>query len=288
MASNCFVSYSTKNPSAPLINLFLGNELVNDGVQQNSSNSDGAPKHLDGVEGFTQNKSHTDDDNDTLGGVGNGLCDGTGLLQSQGGALVVSVEPKTRGEQVLPDGRGSLCELAEFTESASFLDGDNRERQNESQDCGKGELVSDGSETVPQAGGFHELLVFVTLDSGEHVGYAGRDKGGPGKVKFLDGSQDNSSNNNRKTQPLGLGDGLSVNVLGKDGGKGGFGSLHDLGKGNGSHSHGKDGSGMGSHEAKGNGKHLNQILHGDGGLCSGIGCEPEEETVNCTNSELKR
>jgi hypothetical protein len=265
----------------------LGHETINDGVQQNSSNSDGASEQLDGVEGFSEDKSNTDNDNDALGRVGDGLRDGTGLLKGEGGALVVSVEPETGGEKVLPDGGGGLGHLAEFTESASLLDGDDGDTQKESEDGGDGELVSDGSQTVSEAGGVHELLVLVTLDGGEHVGDTGGDEGRPGKVEFLDGGKDDSTNDNGKTQPLGLGDGLSVHELGEDGGKGGFGGLDDLGKGDGSHSHSKDGSGVGSHEAKGDGKHLDQVLDGDGGLGTGIGGEPEEEAVDGTHSELE-
>mmetsp|Transcript_10810 Transcript_10810/g.31475 ORF Transcript_10810/g.31475 Transcript_10810/m.31475 type:complete len:419 (+) Transcript_10810:194-1450(+) len=285
LALNCFIqTFPISSPN----DLFLGNELVNDGVQQDSSNSNGASEQLDGVEGFSEDKGNTNNDDDTLGGVGNGLRDGTGLLQGQGGALVVSVEPQTGGNHVLPDCRSSLSRLNEFTESASFSDGNNRDGQKESQDGGDGELVSDGSHAVLQTWGFHELLVLVTLDGGEHVGNAGRDEGGPGEVKFLHGCQDDSSNDNRKTQPLGLGDWLSIDVLGKDGSEGGFGSLNNLGERDGSHSHGEDGGGVGSHEAESNGKHFYQILHGDFRLGAGIGSEPEEKTVDGTNSELQR
>mmetsp|Transcript_3990 Transcript_3990/g.8655 ORF Transcript_3990/g.8655 Transcript_3990/m.8655 type:complete len:422 (+) Transcript_3990:164-1429(+) len=267
--------------------LFLCNKRIDDGVQQDSPNADGASEQLDGVEGFSENKGDTDNDNNTLGGVGNGLRDGSGFLQSEGGAFVVSVEPETGRYEVLPDGGGGLGGFNEFTESASLSDGNNGDRQKKSEDSGDGELVADGSQAVLQTGGFHELLVLVTLDGSEHVSDAGGDESGPGKVEFLHGSQDNTSDDNGKAQPLGLGNGLSVNKLGKDGGKGGFGRLDDLGKGDGSHSHGKDGSGVGSHEAEGNGDHLDQILHGNGGLGSGIGGEPEEDSVDGTNSELE-
>lgn len=263
-------------------------KAVNDGVEEDSTNADRATNQLHGVQRFSKDKGDTNNDNDTLGGVGNRLSDGSGFLEGHGSTFVVSIEPKSRSDKVLPDGGGSLGKFHEFSETRSFLGDQDWKRQDESQDGGDGELVTNGSDAVLQSWGLHELLVFVTTDGRKHVGNAGRDEGGNGKVKFLDGRQDNSTNDNGKTQPLGLGDLLSVNVLGKDGGKGRFGGLDNLGKGDGSHSHGKDRGTVCTHEAEGNGKHLLDIFQSDLGLRTGIGGQPKEESVERTNTQLQR
>merc|ERR1719343_561347 len=91
-------------------------EVVDDGVQQDSSDADGASEKLDGVEGFSQDQGDSDNDDDALGGVGDGLRDGSGLLEGEGGALVVPVEPQSGGNEVLPDGGGGLDGLDELSE----------------------------------------------------------------------------------------------------------------------------------------------------------------------------
>mmetsp|Transcript_85406 Transcript_85406/g.167118 ORF Transcript_85406/g.167118 Transcript_85406/m.167118 type:complete len:254 (+) Transcript_85406:60-821(+) len=210
--------------------LFLGHKLINDRVQQHSSNSNGASNQLDGRQRFTQNKSNTNNDNDTLGSVGNRLSDSSSLLQGHGGNLIVSVEPETRGDQVLPySGRG-LAEFPEFSHSRSFPQQNDRQGQQESHNGCNGELVSNRSNAFLDTFSFHQFLVFISLDGSKGVGNAGRNQGRPGKVKLLHRGQNHSTNHNGKAQPLGLGDRLSIDKLSQDGGKGGFGSLDNLGK----------------------------------------------------------
>lgn len=43
---------------------------------------------------------------------------------------------------------------------------------------------------------------------------------------------------------------------------------------------------MRTHEAEGNGEHLNDIIHGDLRALTAIGGQPEENTVKASNSEL--
>merc|ERR1719343_1046270 len=86
-------------------------------------------------------------------------------------------------------------------------------------------MQTDRSQAILESFGLHELLVFVSLDGGKHVGNAGREEGGPGEIEFLDRSQNDSANDNGEAQPLGLGDLVSVDKLRKDGGKGGLGGL---------------------------------------------------------------
>ena len=221
--------------------LFLGrlDKVINDGIQQDSGNTNGASEQLDGVKRLAQDESNTDNDNNSLGRVGDRLRDGSRLLERHGGNFIVSVEPETRGGNVGPDGRGGLDELGKLTHAASFLHQDNGDAHEETKNGGKSKLVSDRSDAVLESSRLHELLVFVTLDGSKHVGNACRNECGPCKVEFLDGSEDDSSDNNGEAPPLGLGDWLSVDELGEDGGKGRLGGLDDLGKADGSGSHGE-------------------------------------------------
>lgn len=203
-----------------IFTLLALDEVVNDGVEEDSSNSDTATDQLDGGKRLSQDKGNTNNDDDTLGSVGDGLSDSSSLLQCHGGNLVVSVKPEARRDQVLPDGRGGLGNLHEFTESGSFLDEEDGDTEEESEDASDGKLVSDGSNAILDSLGLHELLVLVTTDGSENVGDTGRDKSRNSEVEFLDGSKDNSSNDDGEAHPLGLGNLLSVDELGKDSGKG--------------------------------------------------------------------
>lgn len=270
------------------LDLFLlGDKVVNDRVEENSSNSDGASEQLDRIKRFSQDKSNTNDNNNTLSGVGNRLSDGTSLLESHGGELVVSVEPETGSQKVDPNSRGGLGNVDELAQTRSLLDEDDRDRHQESKNGGKSELVSNRSHTVLEARGLHELLVLVTLEGGEQVGNAGRNEGRDGKVKLLDGSKNDTSNDDWETHPLSPGDWLVVDELSEDGGKGWFGGLDDLSKGYGTGTHGKDGSTVSTHEAESNREHLDDVVLGDGRLSTGIRGNPHEKTVEHTNTELQ-
>ena len=271
----------TQTHGAPVERLDLRglDEVVNDGVKEDSSNSNSASEELDGVQGLSKDDGDSDNDNDALGRVGDGLRDGTGLLEGHGSELVVSVEPESGGDQVDPDGGGSLAELHELSHAGSLLRNDEGNRHEESKDGGHGELVSDGSEAILQAGRLHELLVLVTLEGSEQVGRAGRDEGKDGKVELLNGGKDDSTDDDGEAGPLGLGHLLLVNDGGKDGSKGWLGGLDDLSERHGSGSEGKDGRTVCSHEAEGHG--------GDGRLGTGIGGQPHEDGIETANSELK-
>ena len=173
-------------------------------------------------------------------------------------------------------------------ELGSLLGDEEGQRDEEGEDGRDGELVAHAAQAVADARGVHELLVLVTLEGGEHVRNTGGYKSRNSKVKLLHGSKDNSSNDNGKTRPLGLGNGLVVNKLGQNGGESGLGSLYNLSKGNGSGGKGEYRGRMGTHEAEGNGEHLNDIIHGDLRSGTGIGGNPHEQGVDASNSELKR
>ena len=280
-------TYSTTHKSEMVHLLLLGNKTVDDGVEENSSNSDRASDQLQRVEGLSHDKGDTDDNNDTLGSVGDRLSDGTGLLESHGGELVVSVEPESGGNQVDPESRGGLSQLSELAEAGSLLDKHDWDGHEECKDGGKCELVSNGSHTVLESFGIHELLVLVTLEGSEQVGNARSDKGGDSKVKLLDGSKDDTTNDDWETEPLGGGDLLLVDELSNDSGESWLGGFDDLCEGDGTSTHGKDGSTVSTHEAESNRKHLDDIILGDGWLGTGIWCEPHEDSVDHTNTKLK-
>jgi len=59
-----------------------------------TADADGASEQLKGLERLAEHDSHTDDDNHSLSGVGNGLSHGRRLLDRHRRELVVAVEPK--------------------------------------------------------------------------------------------------------------------------------------------------------------------------------------------------
>ena len=76
-----------------LLHFLLGNQLIDDAVQEHSSNANGAPKQLHGVQALSKDNGHADNDDDALGRVGNGLRHGTRLFEGRCGQFIVSVEP---------------------------------------------------------------------------------------------------------------------------------------------------------------------------------------------------
>jgi len=267
--------------------LLLGEDGVNGGVEEDAANADGAAEELDGVETLAEDNCHADDDDDALGGVGDGLGDGAGLLEGHGGELVVAVEPEAGGDEVGGDDGVGLEELDELGELGALLGDDEGDGHEGAEDGGEGELVADRSQTVLEALGLHELLVLVALEGGEEVGDAGRDEGRYGEVELLDGGEDDAADDDGEAQPLGLGDLLAVEELADDGGEGGLGGLDNLPEGDGSGAKGEHGGGVGAHEAEGDGEHLDDVVHGDGGGLAGVGGDPEEQGVETADGELE-
>ena len=281
------ISSNLQSPISQYLLVLLGKEGVNGGVEEDAANANGAAEELDGVEGLAEDDGHADDDDDALGGVGDGLGDGTGLLEGHGGELVVAVEPKAGGDEVGGNDGVGLEDLDELTELGSLLGNDEGDRHEGTEDGGEGELVSDAAHAVLEALGLHQLLVFVALEGGEEVGDAGRDEGGDGKVELLDGGEDDSADDDGKAQPLGLGDLLAVEELGDDGGEGWLGGLDDLSEGDGAGTEGEDGGGVSAHEAEGDGEHLDDVVHGDGGGLAGVGGDPKEDGVDAADGQLE-
>ena len=73
--------------------------LLGEGVEEDATDANRAPEQLDRREGLAEDEGDADDDDDALGGVGDRLGDGVGLLDRQGGELVVTAEYVAKGEQ---------------------------------------------------------------------------------------------------------------------------------------------------------------------------------------------
>mmetsp|Transcript_728 Transcript_728/g.1555 ORF Transcript_728/g.1555 Transcript_728/m.1555 type:complete len:348 (-) Transcript_728:364-1407(-) len=267
--------------------ILLGQKLINNGICENTSNSNGTSEQLHGIQTLSQNDGHSHNDDDTLGSIGHRLRHGSGLLESHGGELIVSIKPKSRRDEVGRDDGVGLEHLDELSQFGSLPPEDEGNAHEESENGGECKLISHAAHAVFQSLGLHELLVFVSLEGGEEVGDAGADEGGDGEVEFLDGGEDDSSDDDGEAEPFGFGDGFVVDELGEDGGEGGLGGLDDLSEGDGSGGEGEDGGGVGAHEAERDGEHLDDVVEGDGGFGAGVGGEPEEDSVDSADGELE-
>ena len=70
---------------------------------------------------LTEGEGRSDDDDDALGGVGDALRGGGGLLDGERGELVVQVEVESRGDEVGGDHRVGLEEVDELAELGTLL-----------------------------------------------------------------------------------------------------------------------------------------------------------------------
>ena len=194
--------------------ILLSDNVVNDRVKEDAANADCTSKELDGIQRLSEHNGDPDNDNDALSGISDGLSDGTGLFERHGGEFIVAIEPKARGDQVGRDDGIGFEGVDELSHLVSLLSDDNRDRHKGSQYSGDGELVSDGSQTIFEAVGLHELLVLVALERGEHVSDAGGYKGGDGEIELLDRGKNDSTNDDGEAEPLGLGYLFFVDELG--------------------------------------------------------------------------
>mmetsp|Transcript_9247 Transcript_9247/g.18748 ORF Transcript_9247/g.18748 Transcript_9247/m.18748 type:complete len:312 (+) Transcript_9247:118-1053(+) len=261
--------------------------VVDDGIEEDSANSDGATEKLDGVKRLSKDESDTDDNNDTLGSVSNRLGDCGGLLDGHSGKLVVSVPVEAGGDEVERDDGVGLVEGAELAPLGTLLDDEDGDGNEEGQDGGDGELVSNGAKTILDSRGGHELLVLVALEGGEQVTNAGGNESGPGKVELLDRGKDNAANDDGKAGPLSLGNLPAVDKLRKNCRKGRLGRLDNLSKGNRPGGESKDGGRVGTHSAEGDGEHGNNIVESDLRTSASVRGDPHEKAVEATNAHLK-
>lgn len=271
------------------VDLFLLalDELVNDRIEEDATNTDGTSKELHGIQALTQDKSNADDNNHTLGSVGNGLSNRRGLLKGHGRQLIVAVVPESRGNQIHLDSGRIFEDINKLAQSAALLEEYKGDREEEAKDAGKGKLVADRSHTIFEALSLHELLVLIATDGSEKIGNASRYQGGNRKVKLVDRSENNTTDDDGEAQPLGLAHALAINELRENGSKGRLGGLDNLSKGNTTGRERKHRSTVGAGIAEGEREHLDDVIHCHLGGLSGIRGDPKEETIEASNSQLK-
>jgi len=91
----------------------------------------------------------------------------------------------------------------------------------------------------------------------------------------------------KRRNNLALGDLLLVEGHTEDSGKGRLSGLDDLAEGHSAGREGKDGEGVGSGSAEGNGDHGDDVLLGHGGELASVGGGPKEEGIDAADTELK-
>ena len=207
-------------------------ELINDRIEEDAANTDGTSKELHGIQALTQDKSNANDNNHTLGSVGNGLSNRRGLFQSHGRQLIVAIVPESRGNQIHLDSGRVLQDISKFTQTTALLEEYKWDGEEEAKNAGKGKLVADAAHAILQALGLYELLVFIATDGSKQVGNASRYQGGNCKVKLVHRGEDNSTDDDWEAQPLGLAHALAINELRENGSKSRLGGLDNLTKGN--------------------------------------------------------
>mmetsp|Transcript_7932 Transcript_7932/g.23486 ORF Transcript_7932/g.23486 Transcript_7932/m.23486 type:complete len:264 (+) Transcript_7932:1736-2527(+) len=243
------------------ISLFLFcKKVVNNRVEEDATNTNATTKKLDRVEGLSQNDRNTNNNNHTLRRIGNTLCHSTSLFQGHGCKLIVSIEPEARSNEIGRDGWVGLPQINELSKLRSFLRQHERYTHQEAKNGSKGELVANRSHALFQAFSFHQLLAFISLYRSEHVGNAGRYKSRPSKIELFNRRKNDTSDNNREAQPLGLRDLLAIDKLGHDSCKSRFSRFHNLSKGHSSRRESKHRRRMSTHEAEGHRKHLDDII----------------------------
>mmetsp|Transcript_44701 Transcript_44701/g.148198 ORF Transcript_44701/g.148198 Transcript_44701/m.148198 type:complete len:243 (+) Transcript_44701:236-964(+) len=210
-------------------------------VQQHAANADPAAEHLDRLERLAKCKRDADNDDDALGRVCDGLGGGRGLLDGEGGELVVEVEVEPRGDEVARERLARLEQLDERAEALRLEEEPKGEDRECAEDCRERKLVASRSDPVRQAGGVHQLLVLVGAESGKEVGDARGQQGPDREIKLLERGEADAPDDRDEAKPLGLGDGLAVQSDAQECGKGGLSGLDDLGKGDGAEVHREDG-----------------------------------------------
>ena len=262
-------------------------ELINDRIEEDATNTDGTSKELHGVQTLTQDKSNANDHNHTLGSVGNGLSNRRGLLQSHGRQLIVAVVPESGGNQIHLDSGRVLEDISKFTQTAALLEEYKRDGEEEAKNAGKGKLVANRSHAILEAARLHELLVFIATDGSEKVSNASRHQGRNCKVKLVHRGENNTTNDDGEAQPLGLAHALAINELRKNSSKGRLGGLDNLTKGNATSRERKNGGTVGTSIAEGEREHLDDVIHGHLRSLSGVGGDPKEDTIQTSDSQLK-
>mmetsp|Transcript_11723 Transcript_11723/g.21244 ORF Transcript_11723/g.21244 Transcript_11723/m.21244 type:complete len:323 (+) Transcript_11723:457-1425(+) len=266
--------------------LLLANQIVDDGVQEHTADTDRAAYQLHGVQTLTQNNGAGNDDDDALSGVGNGLSHGTSLLHHNGGQLVVQIEPQSSSNDVEADNGVGLPGSNQPRDVLPLSEQNQGQRHEPRHGHGDSELVTNSAQPIRQAGCVHRFLVLVTLDSGKCVGNQTSNESTPGKVQLTGRGQAHTPNDGDQGEPLGSADRRAIEQHSEKGSKCRLKSLDNLAKGYSTSGHGKYGPEVGTGECNRKWQHLHHISPRDGRELPCIGGSPQEQSVEHTNCQL--
>mmetsp|Transcript_16264 Transcript_16264/g.46498 ORF Transcript_16264/g.46498 Transcript_16264/m.46498 type:complete len:285 (+) Transcript_16264:79-933(+) len=179
-----------------------GQNIVDDGVQEDAPDADGAPGHLDRGQALAHHERYTSDDDHALCGVRDRLRHGIGLFDRHRGEFVVDVEPETGEDQIRHDHLVCLEQGQEGSKLMALRDEHQNQAEEERVDRGQRELVPNAAHALLQALGRHQLLVLVGLDRGEDVCDGSCDQGRPSEVELAEGRHDHASDDGDQAEPL--------------------------------------------------------------------------------------
>ena len=126
----------------------LAARLLGERVEEHTADAHGAAEELDWLERLAEGEGDADDDDGALGGVCDGLGGGGGLLDREGGKLVVEVEVEARGDEVAAQDGRLLEERSEVAEAARLGRKEEGEDAEGSEDRRDGELVAGRAERM--------------------------------------------------------------------------------------------------------------------------------------------
>mmetsp|Transcript_23095 Transcript_23095/g.59335 ORF Transcript_23095/g.59335 Transcript_23095/m.59335 type:complete len:234 (+) Transcript_23095:40-741(+) len=145
-------------------------QLVSDRVQEDTRDRDGRADLLLERERLAEGDCDADDDDNTLGGVRDGLCDGPSVFDRHGRQLVVPVEGEAGHEDVVRERLVCLQQLEEGRQMGAFHDEGDRDEHDEAEDLRKRKLVADATNTLLEPRLCHEPRVLGALERRRDVG----------------------------------------------------------------------------------------------------------------------
>mmetsp|Transcript_14016 Transcript_14016/g.38566 ORF Transcript_14016/g.38566 Transcript_14016/m.38566 type:complete len:433 (-) Transcript_14016:3-1301(-) len=268
--------------------LRLLDQVVDDRVEEDTANADAATDKLQGVQALAHDNGDADDDDDALGGVGDGLRHGVGLLDGHGGQLVVAIEPQAGVDQVHEHDVARLAKRHEFAELVALGDEHEHQAEQERIDRRERELVANTAHAVLQTIRAHQLFVLVALEGGEDVCQARREERRPSEVQLAEGGEADAADDGDEAEPLGEAHLGFVECRADQGGEGRLGRLHDLAEGHGTSREREDGGGVRTRRCEAHEQGLLPIIERDLGQGARIGVAPEEQSPDATNAQLQR
>ncbi len=247
-----------------MVRLFLGG-VHGQRVQQGTGNGDGGSNDRSGAHWCLEGNNGSDDDDNTLDSVSDGVCDRVDLSEGQEGNLVVGVVGGTSESE--KDGEGLLGEVTgrdnvlEGTEEAGSLNGQHHGDQDKSGHGGQDSVKVLCVKVLSDGLSGHGLLGENSTGRGGDVGKHSRGKSKDGEGKLLHGSNGNSSNDGEKSQVNRQRKNLSEEEVVHQAGDNRFRGLDNVGEGDSSGSEGDDGTDVDTSMAKGNREESLEVGH---------------------------